>query len=166
MLLALCRGSVMGQGCKDCEQVILEDTEGLGAGGSHKLFYDAPVKGDYVYVLDDDDMLADINVVESIKGFIESQGRPPFIVVRVRHPYTILPEMEYWGCPRVPPYGHIGSGGVVTRRDVWLSHRDKWTLDYHGDHNFIESLFRDYPAMWYNIIAVKVSRRGVDRIEM
>ena len=56
-LLKRNQDSLAMQTCQDYQQELLEDTKGLGAGGSGILLQKKIVKGDYVWVLDDDDYI-------------------------------------------------------------------------------------------------------------
>lgn len=161
-VLARNQAALQAQTCQDFEQIVLLDTEHLGAAATHLKFHALEPRGEYVWVIDDDDYLADERVLESVYHALRyplERNMPPFAIVKVKHKWAILPEPEYWDKGAVP-LNHIGSSGVVARRDVWMEKRTNWTDWYGGDWKFVESLFKDYAPLWIDRLTVLALQQG------
>jgi hypothetical protein len=163
-LLSLNKASLQIQTCRDFEHVIIRDRVGLGAAKANLLYHTAEVKGDYVLPLDDDDILTDQFVVEKLKKLI-TPTKPPFVIVKAKHPWGVIPEPIHWG-RGLPPYGSIGNSSVVVRKDVWDSHKKNYTPYNQGDWKFAQSLFDDYTPLWLDLVVVTVPAVNHGKAEM
>lgn len=158
-VLARNQASLATQTFQDFEQIILQDDKHVGSAQANTFLQTVAPRVAYVWVVDDDDFLADERVLEDVHTFLVSHEFPPFLIVKVEHRWAILPEPLYWGA-EPPPLNHIGSSGVVTRRDVWMQKREHWTNDSGGDYVFIASLCETYPLTWFDRLTVKALVQG------
>lgn len=117
---------------EEIEHLVVPDHVGYGIGGG--LFgriptYAETLRGRYVHVVCDDDVLAHERAVEQLKAFAEKHDEPPVIIVRVTKG-----GIEYPFCdPADPVAGQIDMCCYVLRRDVWLAHQRDYGLRYEGD---------------------------------
>lgn len=141
VLLARCVESVEEQTIRDeIQHLIVQDEVGVGIPG---MFAEIPahldeLEGDYIYILQDDDVLVQTHVVEGLKRFIRAGGDPEVVIVKVRKRSQILP--TFWG--ERPRKAHIDLGNYVVRRDVFVQHVADFGRRYEGDYDFIDALWK------------------------
>lgn len=117
--------------------------------------------GDYVWVLDDDDVCILPTLVDDLEE-ITSTFRPGVVVVQMDHGagLGILPRREKFNTELSE--GEIGCSGFITRRDVWMEHRHAWSERYAGDFDFFHSIQSAAVDMyWWGVVASKVSKRNM-----
>ena len=147
--------SLILQTCQDYEQILLVDDVGIGLeAAADRLATDAPalIKGDYVYVLDDDDLLIDNGFVAKLQ-YIASFFSPDIIMVKSDDgTIGILPTLDVW--EKKPIYCQVGGQNYVVKADVWKRHASAFISERDiGDFAFIEELFRhDYTVYWLDAI--------------
>ncbi len=116
-------------------------------------------KGQYIWLLDDDDFCIRDTLVEELQAIVEAHN-PDVIMVRMDHgPLGILPPDDLW--QQRPQAGRIGGSSVIVRRETWLKHGQNWREGTnHADFEFIDSLFRDnsLSIFWLDVVASKVQR--------
>lgn len=132
--LARCVDSVARQTDPDVEQIILHDPIGRGVGQSYlDLRYLWP-RGDYVYLLDDDDYLIDPDFVAALKRHTEHSD---VIFVGMDIKGRVLPDWSE-GLRR----GNIAVSCFVVRREVWMEHARDLLDDYSADFYLIEAIMK------------------------
>lgn len=145
-LLAVCRASIDMQTDQDLQHLVIVDNVGRGLSWANRQFvaHADEVRGDYVFILDDDDRLVRDDFVASIR---EVAG-PKLIVVRMDHqrregghiePF-VLPKSGDWG-RGCPPFASIGVSAVVVRRDVWVEAIEDFAPRRGGDYPFFQTCF-------------------------
>lgn len=148
-LLAECMASVAMQTVPPLEHIIVADYIGIGIAGVYNDIAQRATcfNGDYVYVLQDDDVLKDPLVIEDFyKEVYESQ--PPVVIARNYKGKRLLPDKGYW--EREPKQNHIDLGGFIIRDDVFYENRVNFGRRYEGDFDFIHSLWGKYPFFWWD----------------
>lgn len=151
--------SMAAQSSDDWEQTLLVDTVGRGIGWSHSnLAAHAPLlRGEYIWILDDDDECVDPNLVEELRT-IAAEHAPDVIVVRMDHGhFGVQPDAAHWQKPARE--GHLGVSACIVRRAVWQAHAAAWTERYAGDFDFFAAIFAGDPEVyWHDVIASRVRR--------
>ena len=146
-------------------QVFLADLDGLGvAWANAQLAHYEPV-GEWVWVLDDDDLCAHATLAQEVAA-IAAVHDPQVIVVKFDHgELGVLPRVQYWGV--LPPEGQIGGSSVIVRRAWWMQYRQAWASGrYAADHDFIAALWRGGPVIyWHDVVAGRVQRISRGRAE-
>ena len=141
----------------DWVQTCLIDSEGRGIGWSYtNMAAHAPLlRGDYIWILDDDDVCSRPTLIAELKQIVEVQ-RPDVIMVRMHHgPLGVLPDSTTWEQP--PQQAHIGCSAFVVRRAVWQQHADRFGDHYAGDFDFIAAVFASGASVhWHDVIASRV----------
>ncbi len=123
------------------EQVVVPDHVGHGIVGSlyGRLKWYAPwMRGEYVSILCDDDVLAEETVVAKVKAFAEKKNYPPVIVVNAEKAGLELPSYPDGTAPQP---GEIDLCCLIFRRDIWLQHMHDWGTRYEGDYDMAMTLF-------------------------
>lgn len=162
--LAQCRATVEAQTDSDYEHLILRDAVGLGVAGANVLFLNAQPQGEYVMMLDDDDLLASPWFVSDLRAAARAYD-PDVIVFKMHNAeFGILPDRFVW--QQEPVHSHIGGSCVAVKRHVW----DEciWSIAtdgegggpvYHGDLVFLKEVWRSTNRIhWMDKIQVVVSR--------
>lgn len=154
------RASLAAQFSSDWQQTLLIDPIGVGVEAANaQLALFAPI-GDYVWVLDDDDMCVDDLLVVTLQRLVVQHNHPPAIMLRMDHgELGVLPDDKHWG--REPVRGGIGCSAIVTMRDVWNTHRPAWACSrYDADFEFIHAVWREHAAdiVWEDRVASRVQR--------
>jgi hypothetical protein len=121
------------------QHLIIRDEIGIGVAGMFAAIPDhaSEIKGEYVYILQDDDKLASKNAVERLRLHTVLEENPPVVICRNRKRGNIYP--TFWG--RRPKHDHIDLGSFVIRRDIFLLYADKFPAVYDADFFFIDSLW-------------------------
>lgn len=159
-LLERCARSVNAQAFPSVEHLILRDEIGVGVAQAQTMMHTASPRGEYVFVLDDDDYLSDPNVLEQLHAAIATT-RPPFAVVKVAHGmFGSMPLV--WGEGVKPNVGEITVSNVVVSNKLWFAKRENFTPEYAGDYSFIKSLFEYGQPEWVdlNLVTVECMRNG------
>ena len=169
--LAVCSASIAGQSRPELlEHVILRDEVGLGVGEANTLYYTADAAGQYVWQLDDDDVMASevgaAELYEELFTVIEGRPRPPYFFVKFDHGGVIRPKEDVWGLRR-PLLNEIGGSSIITRNDVWMRYRECWGLWYAGDYDFIfEVMCGEGEPVWLDVVLGKTQNgRSRGRME-
>lgn len=139
-MLARCHQSVLMQTDLDLQHVVVEDTVGIGVAG---VFRDIPnhhehIKGDYVYFLSDDDVLADPDVVSDLKVFAQSHDYPDVIMARASIGPYLFPLAMCWEAE--PRESGVTLANWIVRQEVWKS--VPYGVRYEGDYDHIAECWR------------------------
>ena len=160
------RASLAAQTDRDFIHTVLVDSDRRGiAWATEQMSAYAPrLVGDYVWILDDDDLCILPTFVAGLKQ-IAILNAPDVIMVRMDHGAgRILPSARWGKSPRV---GEIGVSAFVVRRDVWQAHAGAWTPGkYTSDFEFINSIWQSRPvAYWWDVVASRCIRQSEGRAE-
>ena len=152
------RQALKMQTCQDYEEIILKDMKGVGVQETHKKFHTLDVRGDYVFVYDDDVVLLDDTFFQKAKELIEDL-HPGVVIVKSLVVNLIFPDK--WPIEK----GHIDTANFIVSRDIWLKHRTDWKVvpkeegGEGGDFAFIDAVLKDDPVVaWLDIVATKTIR--------
>jgi hypothetical protein len=139
-LLAQCKATVAMQTCQDIQHYVRFDNVGVGIDGMYRQLKQdvGDIRGDYVYILPDDDRLCDVRAVETLQRFVQANDSPPVVIVRTRKASYMLPLL--W--QQEPRQGHIDLASYVVRRDVFQAHVKDFGERYEGDFDFIHAVWR------------------------
>lgn len=140
---------------------ILHDEVGIGVAAANARLAEVAPVGEYVWVLDDDDLCIHAGLADDIHYLAWLHDAPPAFVVRMDHgvPLGVLPSMDDWG--RLPRESGIGASAIITRRDVWMAHRQRWaTGRYAADYDFIAGVWAEWgpEIVWHDVIASRCQR--------
>jgi glycosyltransferase involved in cell wall biosynthesis len=139
--LKACVDSVLAQAQGECEQLFLVDDVGIGIAETYQQMSVrdwSDVKGDYVYILDDDNVLLPCAIV-ALKEAAEKN--PDLIIARAdMGKWGLLPDNGNWGCP--PKMARIDMGCAVLRRDLFLKAIKETQACYEGDYHYIAAAYR------------------------
>lgn len=148
--------SLRDQSDPDYQHLIIEDPLEQGVewanGMMSKRSWD-DVRGDYVLVLDDDDVMSGSDVISRLKKTVELGA--DLIIVRMDHgALGILPPDELWG--RVLARGRVGCSSVVPSADVFLQAVKYYDAKYDSDFDFIKACERfSKQPVWLDIVATR-----------
>ena len=150
--LAVCLASVAGQVFDGgIEHKVLRDEVGMGVESANAMFHSADAAGQYVWPLDDDDMMASPDAMAQLHAALAGET-PPYALVKFNHGDVIRPTVEVWGVRR-PLINEIGGSSIITRNDVWMKYRECWGLWYAGDYDFIFEVMRgEGEPMWVDVV--------------
>lgn len=167
-MLAHNQESLDAQTCADWEQTLLVDEVGRGVGWAQSQLYDysSDLTGDYIWLLDDDDMCVRVTLVGELRQIAEKHD-PDVIMIRMNHGLRgIHPDDEHW--QQEPTLCFIGCSAYVVRREVWQRHADAWlSASYSSDYDFISAVFSDSPSVfWHDVIGSQVQRISLGREEV
>lgn len=165
-LLADCVASIERQSDRDHQHLIITDHVGVGIPGVFAAVQEfAPlIAGEYVYFLQDDDILADEHVVRDLRRFVDSSARPPVVVARNRKGRATYPPLHRWG--RQPQLGYIDLGSYIVRADVFKAHAGDFGRRYEGDFDFINALWQAGHAFaWYDRLIAEAQQIGMGKAE-
>lgn len=122
--------------------------------------------GEYVWVLDDDDLCSWPSLVAELKEIAAEHDWPDVIMVRALHErFGLLPSNDNW--EQAPVLGNVGTSCYIVRRDVWNAHRAAWVDRYDGDFYWIDHLWHT-PGLrwhWHNEIAAYYPQQSLGEAE-
>lgn len=152
--------ALRAQSDADYEQIFLVDTVGFGIGASYQRLAHHQPRGDWVWVLDDDDECTYPGLVADVRRIAAEQPEVCVIMARMDHGGSlgVLPDALVWG--KSPVLGHLGVSSYIVRRDVWMRHAHAFgSGHYASDYDFIAHVWRDSPAVyWHDVIASRCNR--------
>jgi len=154
--LVRCVQSVAHQTDPDVEQIIIHDPVGRGVGWSYLNLHHVAPRGQYVFILDDDDYLINDCFIEALKQCALEHDSPDVIYVQMDVSGTIMPDFSE-GLRR----GWIACSCFAVRREVWLEHVKDFIDDYSADFYFIAAVHhcsRQHTIAHLDMIASKVGR--------
>ena len=162
-MLAKNKASLRGQTDQDFEQLFIVDEVGRGIGWANQSLATAAPAGDYVMVLDDDDLLTDYRAIELLK--VAATDEPELVIFKAHHgPLGVLPSATVW--EKRPIRGNIGGCDFISRRDVWEKHITAFGTMACGDYHYLRSLWQDEPeVVWLNEQLAAVQQIGKGRPE-
>lgn len=163
--LIRCQDSLREQTYGQWGQTILTDNVGRGVEWANRnLAHYAPqLTGDYIWILDDDDICIYPEFVEQLQ--FQCADSPAVVMVKGWcADHGILPDGDYWG--KRPVINHIGSSCFVVRRDVFQEHAQAWPETLAGDFAFIDAVFDSNPYVkWWDMIVMRAIRAGNGKAE-
>lgn len=161
------RASLVAQTCGDWTQTLLVDEVGHGVpAAQERLAHYAPqLTGEYIWILDDDDMCTRRTLVDELRTIAKTH-QPDVIMLRMNHlERGILPDDDAWQKP--PQCSRIGCSAYVVRRDVWRRFANAFLPgEYASDFKFIAAIFAARPnVFWHDVIASQCQRVSLGRAE-
>ena len=159
-LLAANQASLQAQTSTDWQQTLLIDDVGKGmdAAQARLAEYAPRLVGDWIWILDDDDVCIRPQLVEEINTLVVLYA-PDVIMLRMDHgPLGVLPDNAHW--EKRPVRGQIGCSAFVVARPVWQQHAVVWQVGgYEADYAFISAIWEAKPRIvWHDIVASRVQR--------
>lgn len=159
------QASLDAQTCSDWEQLLIIDDVGRGVGWANAQFavHADDVSGDYVLMLDDDDMLARNDAIAKLKD--ATWDNPHMVFFRGDHLQNgILPTGEVW--QKAPKATHVSGQDFITRADVWRKHIGAFAQQSMGDIAFLNALWSDVTDVtWLDELVVQVQRVSLGAAE-
>jgi hypothetical protein len=154
--LLKCLASVAAQTCiADIEQVVFPDHIGYGVVDGlfgRMPWYAHVMRGQYVFVLADDDVFAATDVVAKLRTFAEAHDQPPVIVVKAQKNEKCYP-LNGWGSK--PERKRVDLSNYVLRRDIWLKHIGDYGMNRAGDFEHALALWPLYPFAHLDLLFVR-----------
>lgn len=176
-MLAINQASLTTQTDPDWVQTLLPDLIGRGIGWSMENManYASELVGDYIWILDDDDMCICPTLVADLKSIWVSSG-PDVIMVKMDHEGVILPGERTWG--HAPVYGQIGVSAFIVKREVWQANCRAFIPGWYGsDFSFINEIWGNNPQFdmamwitppkiyWFDCVASRMQRHSLGKEE-
>lgn len=117
------------------------------------------VQGAYVLILDDDDLLADDELIVKLKAAVTADPSIELFMVKMDHgPFGVLPA-ETWG--RYPRRGRQGCSSVITARAVFLEAVKAYQPKYDGDFDYVSACWNlAENKVWLDTVATRVQQVG------
>ena len=160
-MLARCNASLAALTDADWEQTVVIDRESRGVIWANTNLANVPATGQYVWVLDDDDLCALPSLVQDVRRVAEAE-HPAAIMVRAAHTeFGIIPHDATWG--GAPLLGDVSTSNLIVRADVWDAYRKRfadWQC-YAADYEFTRHLWQaGVPFRWLDIVAAYYPQRS------
>ena len=160
--LKMCRASVSGQnGAEHIQHLIVEDAIGKGVDGMYR---DLPqqndaIRGEYVFMLSDDDCLLFPDVVSLARQIAADYDFPECIMVKQFYDGRILPAPGCWQAP--PACGFVTLSNWLVRRDVHIE--TPYGARYEGDFDHIAAIWRrpNVKIVWADVV-LSATQRGAN----
>ena len=168
------RPSLLAQNCAslmallddDWEQTLVIDEIGRGIEWANANLSTVPAGGEWVWILDDDDLCVMPNLIGVIKG-LDAPSEYGVIAMRATHvQFGILPHDQNWG--QRPVLGDCGFSNFFCRGQIWDQYRSKFAdlAIYAADHAFYSYLWdQGVPFLWHDAVAAHYPRRSMGASE-
>jgi hypothetical protein len=160
--LEINKKSIDSQIDSDYEHIILEDRVGIGSHKANLMFEQNKdiVKGEYVFMLDDDDFLVTNDFISDMKKIAKENNNPQVIFIQMTLGGRLIPSEFSWKTERMEK-NHIGTSCFVMRRDIWLENIHMFSESQTGDFNFINHVYNKKPIVyWQEKIYSEVNNIG------
>ena len=142
---------------------VLMDDRPMGVAHANRKLADHEARGEWVWVLDDDDVCCYPGLIDDVRWFART-ACPDAVIVRARWAQRdlVLPPDDLWGERLVE--GKVGTPCVITRRDIWNQYRVNWGCRYAGDFDYINGLFdAGLDIAWLDVVAAEVPAVNLGR---
>lgn len=157
--------SLSEQSDPDYQHIIIEDVYQRGveyANGQMAARDWSDVEGEYVLILDDDDLMADDLLVLKLKRhtyYSDNDTPPDLFMVRMDHgQWGILPAETWEGEPQK---GRQGCSCVIPSRAIFLEAVKSYTPKYDGDFDFVSACYGlSENIHWLDTVATRVQQIG------
>jgi hypothetical protein len=107
------------------------------------------LKGQYVYILDDDDCLINNEFIEKFKYLVQAQNYSPEVIICKGYiGEKLFPKI--WQAPI--NRGQIGSPNFIVRTDIFQFNAIHWIQERAGDFHFISACGSHNDFLWWNEI--------------
>lgn len=159
------QASLDAQTDDDWVQTLLVDDVGRGVPWANYQMgqYGPCLIGEYIWVLDDDDVCVCETFVADLKAIV-AQHNPDVIISKI-DAGGVIPPPELW--KRQPTVCKIGMASFVVRRAVWQAHAHKFWPKLAADFNFINDvwLHGGYKWYWHDQLVMRIQQVGRGRPE-
>lgn len=157
------RESLRRQTDGDFVQTVLVDNqrEGIGPAQAKLADHAEHLRGEYIWILDDDDLCIYDALIADLKHLTE-RFQAEVVFLRMDHGGRgILPDDFNWGKP--PVCGRIGCSAYVVKAEVWKEHAEAWrSAHYASDYDFIARVWDSNPRVyWHDVVASQVQMIGM-----
>lgn len=156
--------SILAQTDRDFEQVIMVDFERTGVPTANKMFgkYAHHMRGDYVYILDDDCKLIEPRFIQRAKLFVSENNYPTIVMVR-----SIRPQFKPHQMPHESVWGKEDKLRVTTtnalcyfvKTGVWKEHAHHFGSKAGGDWRLLQSM-RHFDFAWLDLVVGETQQLG------
>lgn len=158
--LQKCVDSIKEQTDQDFEHIFIVDDVGRGIGWANKQFYTHrdEIKGEYVYLVDDDSVIIDRDFVASIKETVLATSADVIMVKQLTASRGIYPTENVW-TSHIPVGGEIACGNFCVSNAVYQKHIKSFGRRSAGDFNFIRAVLGDdYKVEWLDRVVMDTER--------
>lgn len=141
--------SVQTQTDRDVEHLFISDDQGKGLLWANSQIYENrhKVKGEWIYVLDDDDYLIYDRFVSDIKT-ISHNNDASIIICKGYIDGKIYPMPGFW--KTFPVRGTLGSPNFIVKKQLFMRHAKHWCQEKAGDFFFIREAFMYGKVFWWD----------------
>jgi GT2 family glycosyltransferase len=155
-MLEICKASVREQTDPDFQHYVWEDKAGVGVAEQYGYYprIGEHLTGKYILVLNDDDVLADPDLIAGLKRIIATLEQEPYIfIVKMRYGDRVLPDK---GWPGRLIKTHVCVSNLIVRSDIWKASANRYRRAYTGDWYFAKCIWRKvrHRAYWHDKVAV------------
>jgi len=144
--------SLLRQTDRDFYHMVLLDKIGKGVAFANKsLYVNSPaITSDYVFILDDDNVLINDSFVADIKAIVKEHA-PDVIIIKGTRKNKVYPTDVVW--KNKPQFAHIDMANFVVTKEVYQKHASKFCINQGADYNFITDVFKqNYKIFWQDKI--------------
>jgi glycosyltransferase involved in cell wall biosynthesis len=137
--LQRCINSVLNQSDPNFEHIIISDEIVHGLYWANRQIKEQAHKlqGQYVYILDDDDYITNLDFIKDFKVLIENIDTD-VIICKGTLNEEIFPKI--WKSPLPPVRGKIAAPNLITRRKIFDEFAHHWDQPRAGDFHFIKAI--------------------------
>lgn len=156
-LLARNQASLDGQTDADWVQTVLIDNVGRGVEWANGNLgrYAPHLEGEYVWVLDDDDVCTCDTLVAGLKRVVRETCADVVMVQGEINRHGVLPDAAVWR--QQPVFAHVAMPNFVLRRAVFQKHAGKLAVSRGADYNLIRDVFDAdvYRIAWWEQVIMR-----------
>lgn len=149
--------SLAAQTCDDFHQIVLWDNVGRGIDAAQMALRDVRVNGQWVWVLDDDD-LAEPDAVETIVR--HTQDGSDAVIFQFNHQGRTLPLDR-----NSIKEGHIGVSALVVSRLTWHQTKEHFGARYAGDFDWIQWVVNNYVTAFVPHVIGHISKQNMGKAD-
>lgn len=165
LMLSRNQESLYAQTDTDFEHIMLIDSVGMGIPATHLWIVrekNRP-KGQYIFILDDDEVIDDREFIADMKQ-VALEHDPDIIMFRTNRMGDILPPDDKW--EKRPECGYVGMACFAIKAEPWRLHIEAINeLHNAGDFTLLDALFEaGHSVYWHNKIVTRAQQIGGGRV--
>lgn len=165
-LLRVQQASLARQSSSAWFQTLLADTEGRGVAWANAQLAKHTPRGEYIWILDDDDECICDTWIGDLHLLIEAHAPSVVWVKNEVHGHGILPEPDYWR--ERPQFAHVAMSGFVVERDLYNRCKDAFRVERGADCLFAQAIYDLTPLekqYWHDCCVMRTQRVSRGRPE-
>jgi len=152
--LALNIASLKAQTHAEYEHIILVDDDGAGLEAANRRISETAgrARGEWVMVLDDDDIITEVTLIRELRHFQDFKGNPDMVAWRIWRVQSLAPKPCAWNLPPKEidvANGHMVCNCFAVRRQLYDDTIHAFNRAAAGDQSWLKAILAKQPNIFW-----------------